>query len=228
MAADGIGTGGVSMGDQPGAPKRQTSTGSAGGDLDCCICLETALYPVDLPCSHKFCYLCIKGCYQTDQKCPLCRQSIPAKYIEKPKLLRKKSLKRSGSTSKSSFGKKKRPIPSTPMSPSSSATPSGSSAPESLPVSPTQVWFYQGRNGGWWQYDERTGAAIDEAVAKGENSLETVIAGNIYVLDLVGKVQILKNNPAIKRNMKQDSSLADSKGIAGLEDLGKKEPASAN
>lgn len=29
--------------------------------LDCPICLQPSVHPVELPCSHIFCFLCIKG-----------------------------------------------------------------------------------------------------------------------------------------------------------------------
>lgn len=78
------------------------------------------------------------------------------------------------------------------------------------------MWFYEGRNGGWWQYDERTNACIEKCLTDGLSSIEVMLAGNIYVLDLAAKVQMQKNNPAIKRNMKKDLLTAQAKGIAGL------------
>ena len=77
-------------------------------------------------------------------------------------------------------------------------------------------WFYEGRGGGWWQYDERTSAAIDDAVSRGLSSLEVMLAGHIYVLDFVALVQMQKDNPAIKRRMKHGCPDSSTKGIAGI------------
>lgn len=42
--------------------------GAAGGSemegrssLDCAICLQPCVHPAKLPCSHIFCFLCLKG-----------------------------------------------------------------------------------------------------------------------------------------------------------------------
>ncbi len=45
----------------------------------CPICLQKFTYPVQLPCNHIFCYLCIKGSVLNSQtsslkRCALCRQ----------------------------------------------------------------------------------------------------------------------------------------------------------
>ena len=29
--------------------------------LECAVCLQPSIYPVQLPCSHVFCFLCVKG-----------------------------------------------------------------------------------------------------------------------------------------------------------------------
>lgn len=159
-------------------------------------------------------FLCIKGCYLSDAKCPLCRGNIPKKCIEKPKLVDsedkgKKSRKRKKSCTGGASKKSKNSVPAV-------ANESSDASVSELP--PELVWFYEGRNGGWWQYDERTEVLINQAVSKGENSLEVLLAGNVYVLDFVGRLQMLKSNPSVKRNMKQDVPNApDTKGIAGLD-----------
>ncbi|XP_055350471.1 E3 ubiquitin-protein ligase rnf146-like [Paramacrobiotus metropolitanus] len=176
-------------------------------DIECCICVEPALHPVKLPCSHVFCFLCIKGVCATDYSCPLCRKKIPKSAIDKPKLL-DKDLKVKGKKRKAkdkSSNKRRKSQTST-----SGDSPSAPDKSDSI-----VIWFYEGKNG-WWRYDERTEQLIDQAVADGKSSLEALIAGNIYVLDLAGKVQMLKSNPNIKRNIKQDTLSADCKGIAGL------------
>ena len=29
--------------------------------LECAVCLQTCIHPVQLPCRHIFCFLCVKG-----------------------------------------------------------------------------------------------------------------------------------------------------------------------
>ncbi len=60
----------------------------------CCVCQEPCVNPVRLPCSHTFCYLCIKGVAARSNKCALCRKHIPSGYLEDPQsLLAKEQLK---------------------------------------------------------------------------------------------------------------------------------------
>lgn len=42
-----------------GEYSNESSTSQSG--LDCPVCLQSAAYPVRLPCQHVFCFLCIKG-----------------------------------------------------------------------------------------------------------------------------------------------------------------------
>ena len=35
--------------------------GHQDGPLECAVCLQTCIHPVQLPCRHIFCYLCVKG-----------------------------------------------------------------------------------------------------------------------------------------------------------------------
>ncbi|XP_044009445.1 E3 ubiquitin-protein ligase RNF146 isoform X2 [Aphidius gifuensis] len=55
--------------------------------LECAVCLQTCIHPAKLPCSHIFCYLCIKGVANQRKNCPMCRQEIPTDFVEKPQLV---------------------------------------------------------------------------------------------------------------------------------------------
>ncbi|KAK0092939.1 hypothetical protein PV326_000261 [Microctonus aethiopoides] len=55
--------------------------------MECAVCLQTCIHPARLPCSHIFCYLCVKGVANQSKKCPMCRQEIPADFVEKPNLV---------------------------------------------------------------------------------------------------------------------------------------------
>ena len=56
------------------------------------MCLQTSIYPVQLPCRHIFCFLCVKGVANRSKRCALCRQEIPADFFAKPVLVRNENL----------------------------------------------------------------------------------------------------------------------------------------
>ncbi|KAL3313073.1 hypothetical protein Ciccas_008328 [Cichlidogyrus casuarinus] len=57
-------------------------------DNECSICLQSCLHPVELPCNHHFCFLCIKGFALRSKTCPLCRANIPSRFFEQPKIIK--------------------------------------------------------------------------------------------------------------------------------------------
>jgi len=55
--------------------------------MDCPICLQNCVHPVELPCSHIFCFLCIKGvAMQSNGRCAICRSAIPHDVLTNPRL----------------------------------------------------------------------------------------------------------------------------------------------
>ena len=60
---------------------------SQNSELECSICLQICVQPVQLPCTHVFCYLCMKGIAQRNRKCALCRVDIPQDFMQNPKLI---------------------------------------------------------------------------------------------------------------------------------------------
>ncbi|KAF6773863.1 hypothetical protein AHF37_07133 [Paragonimus kellicotti] len=56
-------------------------------DSDCSICLQNFVHPVQLPCGHIFCFLCIKGCAFHRRRCPMCRSRFSVRFFEDPKLV---------------------------------------------------------------------------------------------------------------------------------------------
>lgn len=52
--------------------------------MDCSICLEECIQPVQLPCNHIFCFLCVKGVSDIFHKCAICRKPIPPNYFDNP------------------------------------------------------------------------------------------------------------------------------------------------
>lgn len=66
---------------------------SPAAEFECPVCLQGASFPVQLPCSHIFCFLCVKGVANRSRRCALCRQDIPADFFNDPKLLCEKEIK---------------------------------------------------------------------------------------------------------------------------------------
>lgn len=56
------------------------------GTLECAICLQPFIQPVQLPCSHTFCFLCAKGIALQRRPCALCRSVIPQSFLSSPGL----------------------------------------------------------------------------------------------------------------------------------------------
>ena len=50
----------------------------------CEICLQILQLPLNLPCNHVFCYLCLKG--QVGNTCPTCETPYDQKLIQKPEI----------------------------------------------------------------------------------------------------------------------------------------------
>ena len=51
---------------------------------ECAVCLQPCLHPVLLPCSHIFCFLCVKGFAVRNKKCALCRSTVTLDYFDSP------------------------------------------------------------------------------------------------------------------------------------------------
>jgi len=57
--------------------------------IECAVCLQPCIYPVQLPCKHIFCFLCVKGVTTQSKRCAMCRREIPPDYLLNPELLSK-------------------------------------------------------------------------------------------------------------------------------------------
>jgi len=55
--------------------------------IECAVCLQNCVYPVQLPCKHIFCFLCVKGVTLQSKRCAMCRREIPQDYLYNPELL---------------------------------------------------------------------------------------------------------------------------------------------
>jgi len=54
----------------------------------CPICMSSPVFAIQLKCDHIFCYLCVKGVMNGSNKCPLCRRTIDANVLNRPKFVR--------------------------------------------------------------------------------------------------------------------------------------------
>ncbi|ODN00195.1 hypothetical protein Ocin01_06485 [Orchesella cincta] len=76
------------------ADESSADAGAAGcsqdsnGGLECPICLQPCMHPVELPCHHVFCFLCIKGVAMQgpQSRCAICRAQIPYSVLTNPHL----------------------------------------------------------------------------------------------------------------------------------------------
>ncbi|XP_046423836.1 E3 ubiquitin-protein ligase rnf146-like [Neodiprion virginianus] len=59
---------------------------------ECAVCLQPCVHPAQLPCSHVFCFLCVKGVANQSKRCPMCRHEIPPDFLEKPRLVELEEL----------------------------------------------------------------------------------------------------------------------------------------
>nr|XP_053643888.1 E3 ubiquitin-protein ligase rnf8-B-like [Cherax quadricarinatus] len=67
--------------------QQQQKSDNEDEELECAVCLQKCVHPVRLPCSHIFCFLCVKGVANQSKRCAMCRQEIPADFLDHPTLL---------------------------------------------------------------------------------------------------------------------------------------------
>jgi len=153
---------------------------------ECSVCLDPPVHPVTLPCSHIFCYLCAKGLVRADTSSASC--SLCRQAIPDGYL-----------ESSQVLSKASQDLNDTPP----------------LQAEDGWQWFYEGRNG-WWRFEKRNNDELEENLRNGKQEFETMICGNLYILDLVQFQQYQKDRPQRKRKIKRDLKSAQCKGVAGL------------
>ena len=167
--------------------------------LECAVCLQTCVHPVELVCHHIFCYLCVKGVAIQSKRCPMCRREIAPSYLENPTLVNPieadKALALFSTQSREDQDEQEK-------------------EPQQHEQE-QQQWFYEGRNG-WWQYDPRTTQELEAAFKRGDTQCELLIAGFLYTIDFEGMFQCRRNEPNRRRSIKRDAVGIAVKGIAGL------------
>lgn len=72
--------------------------------------------------------------------------------------------------------------------------------------------------GGWWEYDSRTSAEIENAFSRNSNMFDVLICGTLYTIDFKDMVQYQKENPIRKRYIRRTKcgALVEKKGVAGI------------
>lgn len=154
-------------------------------DQECAICFENCKFPVELPCSHVFCFLCIKGSsFNISFRCALCRRDVPHDYFDHPKFLQTLT----------------------------------SDQIKSLKSPNEYKWFYEGFDG-WWMYDDTICQSLEDAFKKGQESIEVLTAGSVYIIDNTHMFQYRKSEPSKKRKViraKPSEIKHKIKGIAGV------------
>ena len=73
-----------------------TDATSSDCSIECAVCLQPCVYPVQLPCKHIFCFLCVKGVTTQSKRCAMCRREIPQDYLLNPELLSKVDIQAEG------------------------------------------------------------------------------------------------------------------------------------
>eukprot|EP00094_Tigriopus_californicus_P011230 TCALIF_10837-PA protein Name:"Similar to rnf146 E3 ubiquitin-protein ligase rnf146 (Salmo salar)" AED:0.12 eAED:0.27 QI:0/0/0/1/1/1/2/0/358 len=213
----------------PSSPPSPSSPLKSKKALECAVCLQTCVHPVQLDCSHIFCFLCVKGVALQSRRCPMCRGDIPPTFLDNPKLLEPLNKTDVGhdspeieqehnsanedattenlSDSEDDNGHVDHPLHSDDQEQEQSA--------EEQSDEDKFCWFYEGRNG-WWQYDVRTSQELESFHQNGAVTCELLIAGFLYTIDFRSMVQFRRNEPNRRRQIKRDLATISKKGIAGL------------
>ena len=169
---------------------QSSETVSTASQLESCpICLQTPVHPVKLPCSHIFCFLCLKGMGARDLRCGLCRTPFSREVMENPTLLGEGQPRLSDLAGKLSNSKAE------------------------------YSWFYQARSSGWWLYEERVSNEIEDAYSKNQPKTRVYISGYQYIIDFANMMQYRESHPERTRKIKRDKcspSSRDIKGVAGI------------
>lgn len=156
---------------------------------ECSICLDPPVHPIKLPCGHIFCYLCAKGLVNAiSGMASTCSMC-------------RQDIPRGFLESAEVLRKASQELDDTPPMESSSQQ--------------DWQWFYEGRNG-WWRFEKRNNDELEENLRDGNQHFETMICGNIYVMDLVQFEQYQKDRPQRKRKIRRDLKSMECKGVAGL------------
>ena len=179
------------------APKDNSETDTILFSLECAVCLQTCVHPVQLNCDHIFCFLCVKGVTTQSKRCPMCRREILPGYLEKPNLV----------------------VPSDPEIDKVSMQHDRYSW---FYEGRNGWWEYEERAAA--ELEEGYSRAIHTdneqagTLSGDNNKYELLIAGFLYTIDFEQMIQYRRNEPHRQRKIKREKiqNVADCKGVAGL------------
>ena len=79
-------------------------------------------------------------------------------------------------------------------------------------------WYYSARSAGWWMFEERTSADIEEAYQRKLERTRVYIAGFQYIIDFKQMIQYREEYPDRTRRIKREKAMnaKDVKGVAGI------------
>ena len=181
------------------AKEESSQTDTEVHSLECAVCLQTCVHPVQLNCDHIFCFLCVKGVTTHSKRCPMCRREISPGCLEKPNLVQP-DLERIAQENESMQDERY----------------------SWFYAGRNGWWKYEERAAA--ELEEAYRRTIDtdgeqaETVIDGNNKCELLIAGFLYVIDFEHMIQYRRNEPHRQRKIKREKlqSVADCKGVAGL------------
>ncbi|KYM79065.1 hypothetical protein ALC53_10619 [Atta colombica] len=211
---------------------------------ECAVCLQPCIHPARLPCSHIYCYLCVKGVANQSKRCPMCRQEIPPDFLERPQLVEveepQKELEHPEEEYQWFYEGRNGWWKYDPRTSNDLETiyKLGDAQCELLIcgmlyvidfVNKCQYRKYNPRYKrnikrdrkdapckGWWQYDQRTSIELETAYKQGKRTCELLIAGFLYIADFGSMLQLRRNDPSRRRRIKRDLYNVPRKGVAGL------------
>lgn len=161
---------------------------SVKGLDNCVICCNPLYMKVKLPCTHDFCFNCIKGQMIRLSKnqmasCPICNDQISSKFVKK-------------------MNKNPNTLANIDIS-------------EAYISNQDSYWFYSGRNRGWWSYDIPSTKMLEtlyQKHKKGEDISQMnkiSICGMTRIIDLDKMLQINEFRGGIRRIRRVTASKID-------------------
>jgi hypothetical protein len=176
----------------------------------CPVCLEKRVLGIELDCGHEFCFLCLKGSFDSgSQKCPLCRDDVTdRKYHD----LRIKDI----ITDEKNILTK--------------ITKSDGDKLHTADLKCEYLWVYSGRNYGWWIFQNDIADTVEYLYKKylddpskyNFEDYKIHIGSKQFLFDFEKSEQIREGFPrslarVIRRIGSTDELPDDINGISGIQ-----------
>jgi hypothetical protein len=80
------------------------------------------------------------------------------------------------------------------------------------------LWIYEGRNNGWWYYEQELQDVLETSYKQGQFTVDWIICGQSVTIDLIGMTQTnAKAVRDIRRIGKDEICKYLIKGVAGMQ-----------